>query len=135
MIIIVLLLILMVYCFGHNAGYKYLLDIYMGKIKVKLSKNPFLKKRIKMRTPRKILESLFDKADIMQPELSRERERFINIMSEHTPTIAEDSQHPEWTRGELDKAYDDLVARGVVKQRLFINRAEGTSAGNSVNPI
>ena len=37
------------------------------------------------------------------------RERFHSIMCEYSPSIAEDSGQPEWSAGELDKAYDDLV--------------------------
>lgn len=37
------------------------------------------------------------------------RERFHSIMCEYKPTIAEDSGNPEWSQGELDKAYDDLI--------------------------
>ena len=44
-----------------------------------------------------------------QPKLSREH--FRNIMCEYIPSIAEDSQQPEWTVGELDKAYDDLMGK------------------------
>ena len=39
------------------------------------------------------------------------RERFRSLMCEYVPSIAEDSGLPEWTQGELDKAYDDLVLR------------------------
>ena len=37
------------------------------------------------------------------------REEFRNLMSEHMPTIAEDSGLPEWSQGELDRAYDFLT--------------------------
>jgi hypothetical protein len=37
------------------------------------------------------------------------REDFRSILCEYTPSIAEDSGLPEWSQGELDKVYDDLV--------------------------
>lgn len=46
-----------------------------------------------------------------RPKLSDEisREKFRYIMCEYKPTVAEDSGNPEWSQGELDKAYDDLI--------------------------
>jgi hypothetical protein len=37
------------------------------------------------------------------------RENFRSIMCEYVPSIAEDSGQPEWSQGELDKAYDDVI--------------------------
>jgi hypothetical protein len=37
------------------------------------------------------------------------RETFRSIMCEYVPSIAEDSGQPEWSQGELDKAYDDVI--------------------------
>lgn len=37
------------------------------------------------------------------------RERFRAILCEYVPTIAEDSGMAEWSQGELDKVYDDLI--------------------------
>ena len=37
------------------------------------------------------------------------RERFHSIVCEYVPGIASDSEQPEWTKGELDKLYDDLI--------------------------
>lgn len=42
-------------------------------------------------------------------EVRLSREQFHKIMCEHTPTIAEDSGLPEWSKGELDEAYDALT--------------------------
>lgn len=42
-------------------------------------------------------------------------EKFCSIMCEYMPSNAEDSDNPEWSRGELKKAYDELVRSGIIK--------------------
>jgi len=44
------------------------------------------------------------------PSSAMTREEFRSIMCEHIPSIAEDSGQPEWSQGELDRAYDALFA-------------------------
>ena len=43
----------------------------------------------------------------LYPRISRED--FRSILCEYMPSISEDSGLPEWTQGELDKVYDDLI--------------------------
>lgn len=45
----------------------------------------------------------------MKGYIKLDRQRFHTIMCEHIPSIAEDSQQPEWSSKELDEAYDDLI--------------------------
>ena len=55
-------------------------------------------------------------------ELSRER--FRSIMCEYVPSIAEDSGLPEWSQGELDKAYDDLILSKGVWSSVYEGRVK-----------
>ncbi len=43
-------------------------------------------------------------------------EKFCSIMCEHIPTNAKDSGQPEWSRGELEKAFNELVKNGIIKE-------------------
>ena len=53
---------------------------------------------------------------------------FQNIACEHTPDIAEDSEQPEWTQGELRKLYDDLCGKGVWSSVMNIAEIERVRA-------
>ena len=48
-----------------------------------------------------------------------DKEKFRSVICEFTPSIAEDSNQPEWCQSELDKCYDELMARNpiILKQR------------------
>lgn len=70
------------------------------------------------------------------------REEFHNIMCEFRPTIAEDSGQPEWTTGELDKAYDFLVGKNkylftddVLRAELQAVKRENIDLGEQMKGI
>lgn len=46
-----------------------------------------------------------------------DRDIFRTVVSEHPPTICEDSQQPEWCQGELDKCLDELMAEKPIRIR------------------
>jgi hypothetical protein len=61
------------------------------------------------------------------------REHFRSIMCGFTPTICEDSQQPEWSQLELNRAFDALYGKGEGKQWCQCESRRYTSA--STNPL
>lgn len=47
--------------------------------------------------------------DFVKENAYIDRDIFRSVVSEHPPTIADDSQQPEWAQGELDKCLDHLM--------------------------
>ena len=56
-----------------------------------------------------ILQQLKGFEEPKEEPILMSREYFRSVMSEYTPSIAEDSDQPEWAQGELDRAYNDLI--------------------------
>ena len=49
--------------------------------------------------------------ELMQQQNRLTKEEFRDILCEFPPSIAEDSQQPEWTQGEIDKVWDFITKK------------------------